>query len=99
VTSGISITINIPGAGDAGDLGVELGGISLDTGGMTPPPSEDGLAAAEVAEDEAPPPANQADAMAESADEGEPPPPEDDGDAVAASAPRAKGSPSRRKKS
>ena len=39
MTSAISITINIPGAGDAGDSG-GLGGISLDTGGMTPPPPD-----------------------------------------------------------
>ena len=56
MTTGISITINIPGLGDAAGT-ASVGGITLDTGGAPPPEIDDATAADTTAEGDAPPPA------------------------------------------
>lgn len=56
MTTGISITINIPGVGDAAGT-ASVGGITLDTGAAPPPEIDDATAADTITEDDAPPPA------------------------------------------
>lgn len=83
MTTGISITINIPGIGDAAAT-ASVGGITLDTGGTPPPPEiDDATAADTIAESDAPPPAEFAGtdigADAGTEDPMAPSPPADDG--------------------
>lgn len=75
MTTGISITINIPGLGDIAGT-TAAGGITLDTGTAAPPPEmDDAVAADSIAEGDAPPPPSDLAGDADAADFSAPSPP------------------------
>ena len=77
MTTGISITINIPGLGDVAAT-TAAGGITLDTGTGAPPPEmDDAVAADSIADGAAPPPPSDLAKDADAADLSAPSPPAD----------------------